>query len=71
MFKDRPIVNDTPTQPPWSTIRVTNSVIHRSTNMKAHSTQKTVATVKTTMTRAGTDEKNLSIPLLQYISNVS
>ena len=65
-LSDPLIVNEAPTQPSWSTTRVTVYVIHRGTDSKAHNTtQSTVATVskvKATMTR---DKE------LQFILNVS
>lgn len=71
-LSDPLILNETQTQPSRSTTRVIDSVIHRGTDTKVHSTtQPTVATVskiKATMTR---DKENLSVSLLQYVSNVS
>lgn len=64
------------TRPSWSTTQVTDSVIHRSTDVGVHNTQQTVnvATVnqiKDTTVYEPTDKENLSTSLLQYISNVS
>lgn len=62
---DWPVVNKISTQ------SITDSVIHRSTIVK-DSVQPTAATVnRTTKAITVRDEKDLSIPLLQYISNVS
>lgn len=69
---DWPILNKT--RSTWNTTRVTDSVIHRSTDRIANNgTQPTVVTVnKNTTTHGYIDKENLNISsLLQYVSNVS